>query len=334
MKAVVFTEFGTPDVLRIQDIEKPVPRDRDVLIKVNATTVTTAESLMRRGRPLWGRIIIGFLRPRKRFRVLGLEVAGEVVSVGAMVRRFSVGDEVFGFTSFGAGACAEYKRMPETGSLALKPANVTHEEAAAAVDGATTALFFLRDKAHIQPGQRVLINGASGSIGTYAVQLAKHFGAEVTGVCSTGNLELVRSLGADRVVDYTKEDFTRSGETYDIIFDTVGKSSFARCRPALTGHGRYVPTIGLWNNVLTLWTSITGGKKVVTGMSVDKNDALSFLSNLIEAGKLAIVVDRRYALTDIVEAHRYVEGGHKRGNVVVTVAQPAQGGDGVTGSAR
>jgi NADPH:quinone reductase-like Zn-dependent oxidoreductase len=241
---------------------------------------------------------------------------------------------VFGFTSFGLGACAEYKRMPETGSLALKPDNVTYEEAAAAVDGATTALFFLRDKAKIQPGQKVLINGASGSIGTYAVQLAKYFGAEVTGVCSTRNLELVRSLGADRVVDYTKEDFTERGESYDIIFDTVGKSSYARCKPSLTNHGRYVPTVGLWNNVLTLWTSVTGGKKVVTGMSSDKNEALPFLRDLIEAGTLTIVIDRRYPLTDIVEAHRYVEAGHKRGNVVVAVPQPAKGSDRATESAR
>jgi NADPH2:quinone reductase len=200
---------------------------------------------MRRGRPLWGRVIIGFRRPRKRFRVLGLELSGEVVSAGTGVQRFKVGDEVFGFTSFGMGACAEYKGMPEAGSLALKPGNVTHEEAAAAVDGATTALFFLRDKANVQAGQRVLINGASGSIGTYAVHLAKHFEADVTGVCSTRNVERVRALGADRVVDYTKEDFTESGETYDIIFDAVGKSSYARCKPSRTKRGRYVP-LGCW----------------------------------------------------------------------------------------
>jgi NADPH2:quinone reductase len=251
---------------------------------------------------------------------LGLELSGEVVSAGTGVQRFKVGDEVFGFTSFGMGACAEYKGMPEAGSLALKPGNVTHEEAAAAVDGATTALFFLRDKANVQAGQRVLINGASGSIGTYAVHLAKHFEADVTGVCSTRNVERVRALGADRVVDYTKEDFTESGETYDIIFDAVGKSSYARCKPSRTKRGRYVPTVGLWNNVLMLWTSVTSGRKVVTGMSANKNDALPFVRELIEAGKLTIVIDRCYALTDIVEAHRYVDAGHKRGNVVVAVA--------------
>jgi NADPH2:quinone reductase len=319
MKAVVFRRFGPPEVLRLEEIAAPVPGDSDVLIRVRATTVTAAECQMRRGRPLWGRVIIGVRRPRRRYRVLGIEVAGEVVSVGAKVRRFGVGDEVFGFTGFGVGACAEYKVMPETGSLARKPTTLSYEQAAAAVDGATTALFFLRDKARVQSGQRVLINGASGSIGTYAVQLAKHLGAEVIGVCGPRNVELVRSLGADRVIDYTEADFTTSGERYDVIFDTVGKSSFARCRRSLTRTGRYVSTVGLWNNVLALWTAVRGGPTVVTGMSVDKRDSLAYLADLFEANKLTIVVDRRYPLAEIVEAHRHVETGHKRGNVVVTV---------------
>ncbi len=321
MKAVVVRGFGPPEVLRLEDIDRPSPRRGEVLIKVHATTVTAAETMMRRGRPVWGRVIIGFTRPRKRFRVLGTELSGEVVSVGRGVHRFQPGDEVFGFTSFSLGAYAEYARMPETGSLAHKPKNATYHEAAAAVDGATTALYFLRDKARVQAGERVLINGASGSIGTYAVQLAAYFGAQVTGVCSTRNVELVRSLGADRVIDYTAEDFTRGGETYDVIFDTIGKSSYARCRSSLAKHGRYVSTVGLWNNVLTLWTSVVGTTKVVTGMSVNTNEALPFIRDLIEAGTLTIVIDRRYSLADIAEAHRYVEAGHKRGNVVISMPQ-------------
>lgn len=318
MKAVVHTEFGPADVLALKEVAKPVPGDDDVLIRVHATTVTTAECLMRRGRPLWGRAIIGFRRPRKKMRVLGLELAGEIESVGKDVRRFKQGDQVFGFTGFQVGANAEYTCMRENASLAVKPGNTTYEEAAAAVDGATTALFFL-DKAGIRGGQKVLVNGASGSIGTYAVQLAKHFGAEVTGVCGGRNVELVRSLGADKVIDYTKEDFTDTGERYDVIFDTVGKSSFSRCRGALTESGRYASTTGLLNYVLSAWTFIVGGRRVVSGMSVDKRKALVFLKGLIEAGTLKIVIDRTYPLDRIAEAHRYVEQGHKRGNVVVSV---------------
>ncbi len=214
--------------------------------------------------------------------------------------------------------------MPEKGSLCLKPTNKSYEESAAAVDGASTALFFLRDKAAVQPGDKVLIIGASGSIGTYAVQLAKHFGAEVTGVCSTQNIELVQSLGADRVIDYTQEDFTQRGEMYDIIFDTVGKRSFSQCKGVLKENGRYLPTTGLKNNFLHIWTAIFGNKKVVSGMSVEKNAALVFLKELIEADKLQIIIDRRYPLEQIAEAHRYVENGHKKGNVVITVAATLQ----------
>jgi NADPH2:quinone reductase len=319
MKAIVWTKFGSPDVLQLQEVAKPTPQDDQVLIKVWATTVTTAESMMRKGEPLWGRIIIGLTKPRKRFRIIGTELAGEIESVGKDVKRFKKGDQVFGFTGFGMGAYAEYTRMPEKGSLALKPSNKSFEESVAAVDGATTALFFLRDKARIRSGDKVLINGASGSIGTYAVQLAKHFGAEVTGVCSTRNLELVKSLGADHVIDYTQEDFTRNKGAYDIIFDTVGKSSFAKCKGALRRNGRYVPTTGLINLFLKLWTSLFGDKKVVSGMSIEKNEALIFLKELIEAEKLKIIIDRCYPLEQIAEAHRYVEKGHKKGNVVITV---------------
>jgi len=321
MKAVVHAHYGAPEVLQVREIATPAPRDDEVLIRVYATTVTTAECLMRKGQPTWGRIILGLRAPRKRFSILGTELAGEVVAVGSAVRRFRPGDQVFGFTGFGLRAHAEYVCMPEKGSLALKPASMTYDEAAASVDGASTALFFLRDKAHIQPGQKVLINGASGSIGTYAVQLAKYFGADVTGVCGPTNLELVKSLGANRVIDYTREDFTTNGQTYDIIFDTVGKSSFARCKGSLTEHGCYLPTTGLKNIFLKLWTSLLGGKKVISGMSVEKNEALVFIRELIEAGKLKPVIDRRYPLEQIAEAHRYVDQGHKKGNVVITVAQ-------------
>jgi NADPH:quinone reductase-like Zn-dependent oxidoreductase len=318
VKAVVFTQYGPPEVLRLEEVEKPALRDDDVLVRVHATTVTATEIPMRGGRGLDFRLVIGLRRPRKRYRVLGMELAGEIESAGPKVTRFSKGDQVYGFTGFGLGGYAEYCRMPEKGSLAVKPANVTHEEAAAVVDGATTALFFLR-KGGIRSGQEVLIIGASGSIGAYAVQLARHFGAHVTGVCSTANLELVRSLGAAGVVDYTQEDFTASGRTYDIIFDTVGASSFSRCRDSLKKGGRYLQTSGWGGYLVMLWTSVVGSKKLVTGMSVKKTNELVFLRELIEAGHLRPVVDRRFPLEEIVEAHRYVERGHKRGNVVVTV---------------
>lgn len=320
MRAVVYDRFGPPEVLRIEDVPKPVPGDDEVLIRVRASTVTSAECLMRAGRPLWGRVVLGFRRPRRMMRGLGLELAGEVESVGSGVRRFRPGDEVFGFAGFKVGTCADYKCLPEKASLAPKPANTTFDEAACAVDGATTALFFLRDKGRLRSGEKVLVNGASGSIGTYAVQLAKLFGAEVTGVCGGRNAELVRSLGADRVVDYTREDFTENGERYDIVFDTVGRRSFSACRRSLTSTGRYLATTGLANYPLAVWTRLRGGPRVVTGMSVEKNAALVYVRDLVEAGRLRIVVDRRYPLEQVIEAHRYVEAGHKSGNVAISIA--------------
>jgi NADPH:quinone reductase-like Zn-dependent oxidoreductase len=318
VKAVAYTQYGPSEVLQLTEIEKPAPKDDEVLIHVHATTVAATEIPMRRGKGLDYRIVIGLRRPRERYRVLGMEVAGEIASLGKEVTRFKKGDQVYGFTGFGLGGYAEYCRMPETGSLAIKPANLTYEEAAAVVDGATTALFFLK-KGDIRRGQEVLINGASGSIGAYAVQLAKYFGARVTGVCSAANLELVRALGADSVIDYTAEDFTASGRTYDIIFDTAGKSSFSRCRRSLKKGGRYLLTVGWSSYLVMLWTSLVGGKKLITGMSVKKTDELVFLRELIEAGHLRPVIDRRFPLQEIVEAHRYVEAGHKKGNVVIAV---------------
>lgn len=283
MKAIVYTQYGLPDVLQLKEVEKPVPKNNEVLIKIYATTATSPDCLMRSGKSLLGRMITGFKKPRDKCRILGLELAGEVEAVGRNVKRFKEGDQVYGFTGFSLGAYAEYKCMPEMGSLAVKPSNMTYEAAAAIADGATTALFFLKDKAHIKSGEKVLINGASGSMGTAAVQLAKYFGAEVTGVCSSSNIELVRSFGADEVIDYTKEDFTENGKVYDIIFDVVSNSSFSRCKNSLKQKGRYIVTKqGLAPVVQTFWTSIAGNKKVIFTWSINKIEALFFLRELIE----------------------------------------------------
>jgi NADPH:quinone reductase-like Zn-dependent oxidoreductase len=321
MKAMTMTRYGSPDVFQLKDVAKPVPKANEVLIKIRATTVTSAECAMRKGQPVWGRLLIGLTKPRKKYSTLGIEFAGDIEAVGGNVTRFAKGDAVYGFAGFNVGTNAEYKCLPESGSIALKPANLTYEEAAAAVDGTTTALFFLRDKAQIQRGQSVLINGASGSIGTYAVQLAKHFGANVTGVCSGRNADLVYSLGADQVIDYTKTDFTDCRGQYDIIFDTIGKSTFRRCKRALKPQGVFLSTTGLITNMaLSFWTSIKGGKQVKSGMSVNKNEGLVFIRELIETGQLKPVIDRQYPLEQLAEAHSYVETGRKRGNVVIAVS--------------
>jgi NADPH2:quinone reductase len=315
----MFDAYGPPDVLTDVELPAPVPRSDQVLIRVHATTVTSAECGMRRGEPRWGRVILGVRRPRKRVRVLGLEFAGEVTAVGPKARRLHAGDRVFGFTGFGAGANAEYKCMSERASVITMPPNVTYAQAAATVDGFTTAWYFLRKLADLQPGQKVLVIGASGSIGTYAVQLARHLGAVVHGVCSGRNAELVESLGASRVFDYTVADFTTSGERYDAVFDTVGGSSFARCRPVLAPRGCYLPTTGLVNNVLAARTAVTGGPRVRTGMSVRKHAALAALRERLAEDRLEIVIDRTYPMAEIIEAHRHVDTGHKVGNVVITI---------------
>jgi NADPH:quinone reductase-like Zn-dependent oxidoreductase len=325
MKAIVCTEYGPPEVLQLKEVEKPTPKDNEVLIRIDATVVGPAECAARKGDPFVMRFITGLRRPK--VATPGAELAGEIEEAGKDVVRFKEGDQVFGSVATGGGTYAEYICLPEEGALAMKPANMTYGEAAAVCDGALTALPFLRDAGNIQSGQKALINGASGSIGTFAVQLAKYFGAEVTGVCSTTNLDMVKSLGADEVIDYTKEDFTRAGKTYDLIFDVVAKSSFSRCKSLLKKNGIYLSTFPALPTVLQmLWTSKIGSKKamfVSTGLrpSSEKTRDLIFLKELIEAGKVKSVIDRRYPLEQVAEAHRYVEKGHKKGNVVITVVR-------------
>jgi NADPH:quinone reductase-like Zn-dependent oxidoreductase len=320
MKAIVYKRYGSPDVFEPLDLEKPIPEPGEVLIKVFASTVTAADCMMRRGDTILSRILLGLLKPGKKYQILGTEFSGRIEAAGSKVKKFKPGDEVYAFRGFGTGCYAQYKCMNENGSLAIKPNNVPFEVAASFVDGATTALFFLKEKANIQKGQKVLINGASGSIGTFAVQLAKYFGAEVTGVCSTKNIDLVKSLGADKVVDYTKEDFTTTGNTYDIIFDTVGKSSFTNCMKALNSNGKYVVTLMTFNVILqSVLTKLWNNKKVIFAMSLNKTEALNFIRILIEEGKLKTIIDRQYPLEELGEAHAYVEKGHKKGNVVISV---------------
>ena len=318
MRAVVVDKYGPPDVQRLEDVETPIPKADEVLIKIHATTVTRTDCGIRDAKPFFIRFFFGLRRPKQR--ILGTELAGEVEAIGAAVSQFAVGDHVFGSTAaFTTGAHAEFVCMSESGPLAHKPVGMTFEEAAAVTDGAILALMCL-EAPPIRKGQRVLVYGASGSIGTAGVQLAKHFGAEVTGVCNTKHLELVRSLGADTVIDYTQEDFTKNGETYDVIFDAVGKHSFSQCRGSLKRGGAYVATDGLQNAFLALWTSRIGDKKVLFPIPphYTKKNVL-FLKELIEAGKYRAVIDRCYTLEQVVEATRYVETEQKTGNVVLTV---------------
>lgn len=322
MKAIVYTKYGPSDVLQIQEIEKPTPKDNELLIRVYATTVTLYDCWMRSSTspPGFGplmRIATGIKKPKQP--ILGTELAGEIEVVGKDVTRFKKGDQVFAYLGMSLGAYVEYKCLPEDGVMALKPINMSYEEAAAIQQGALTALFFLRN-GNIQKGQKVLIFGASGGVGTYAVQLAKYFGAEVTGVCSTAKLELVKSLGADKVIDYTQDDFTKSGETYDIILDTIGKSSVARSKKSLKKEGFYLfTTFGLPKLFQILWLKMTSNKKVFMGTLKETTEDLVFIRDLVEAGKLVSVIDRRYPLEQVAEAHRYVETGQKKGNVVITV---------------
>ena len=300
------------------EVERPVPREDEVLVKIHATTVTRTDCGIRAGKPFLVRFFFGLRRPKQP--ILGTELAGEVAGIGAAVSEFAVGDHVFGSTNaFRTGAHAEFICLPESGPLAQMPAGMTFEQAAAASDGAVLALMCLRS-VDVRAGQAILIYGASGSIGTAGVQLAKHFGAGVTAVCGTKNLELVRSLGADSVIDYTREDFTKNGQTYDVIFDAVGKHSFARCKGSLKRGGAYVATDGFRNLALALWTSRIGDRKVLFPIPPRyTKESIRLFKELIEAGKYRPVVDRCYPLEDVVEATRYVESEQKTGNVVLTV---------------
>jgi len=327
MKAILHTRFGPPEELQLKEIDKPVPRDNEVLIKIHATTVTSTDCNVRNFTFVPGvfqlparLFMFGVFKPR--IHILGIDLAGEIEAVGKDVSRFKEGDSVFGTPGMKFGAHAEYTCVPEDGALAIKPADMAWEEAAPIFLGASTALFYLRDKGAIQAGHSALIYGASGAIGTYAVQLAKYFGAKVTGVCSTRNLEMVKSLGADNVIDYTQEDFTESGETYDLILDAVGKTSYSRCKNSLKTKGVFLPVVmNLTELVQILWTAMIGGKKVKGGVAGESVEDLYFFKELVEAGKLKPVIDRCYPLENAAEAFRYVEKGHKKGNVVITVAQ-------------
>ena len=325
MKAILHTKFGSPDELQLKEVEKPVPKDNEVLIKVRATTVTSTDCNVRNFTFVPGvfqlparLFMFGVFKPR--INILGIDLAGEIETVGKDVKRFKKGDQVFGTPGIVFGAHAEYTCVPENGVLTTKSANMAWEEAASIFLGASTALFYLRDMGNIQAGHKILIYGASGAIGTYAVQLAKYFGAEVTGVCSTTNLELVKSLGANKVIDYKKEDYTKNGEAYGLILDTVGKTSFSACKKSLKQKGTYLPVVmDLTELVQILWTSMRGGKKVKGGVAGESVEDLIFFKELFEAGKLKPVIDRCYPLEQTAEAFRYVEKGHKKGNVVIVV---------------
>jgi NADPH:quinone reductase-like Zn-dependent oxidoreductase len=317
MRAVVHDRYGPPDVQRLDEVERPVPKDDEVLVRIYATTVNRTDCGMRSAEPFIVRLFAGLRRPRRR--ILGMELSGAVEAVGATVTKFAVGDHVFGVTGFGAHA--EFACLPESAPLARKPTGMSFEEAAAVCDGASLALACLRE-ADLRKGRTILIYGASGSVGTAGVQLARYFGAHVTAVCNTKNLELVRSLGADEVIDYTQEDFTKNGKAYDAIFDAVGKHSFRRCRRSLRAGGIYIETdLGfMWHvPLLALLTRWIGDKRVTVGITQYTKPDVLFLKELIETGKYRAVIDRSYPLEDVVEATRYVETGQKTGNVVLTI---------------
>jgi NADPH:quinone reductase-like Zn-dependent oxidoreductase len=326
VKAILHTQYGPPTLLQFKEIDKPVPRDNEVLIAIHATTVSTGDCNVRNFtfvtksmRPI-AKLMFGIGKPWKA-RILGTELAGEVERTGKDVKRFKAGDRVVASTGMAGGGHAEYACLPENGALAIKPDSLSWEEAVAIPFGANTALYFLRDLGQIRAGQDVLIIGASGSIGSAAVQLAKHFAATVTAVCSGANAEMVKSLGADRVIDYEKDDFTRNPETYDLIFDIVGATTFGRCRTSLKPKGVFLQNImGLTDMVRILWTAINGGKKLKGGVAMDSLERMNVIAELAAAGELKPVIDRSYPLERIAEAFTYVEQGHKKGNVVITVA--------------
>jgi len=322
MKAIVYERYGPPDVLQLKEMENPIPKDNEVLIRIRATTVTSGDCRVRSlnmpvGFGLISRLVLGVSRPRQP--ILGSELAGEIESVGKDVRKFKVGDQVFAFSGAGLGCHAEYKCMSENAAVALKPPNLTYDEAAALPFGGTTALDFLR-RGKLQNGERVLVNGASGGVGTAAVQLAKYFGADVTGVCSTANVELVRSLGANHVIDYTAEDFTQNGASYDVIVDTVGTAPFSRSKGSLNERGRLLQVLGGLPDMLEIpWIRMTSTKKVIAGPSAERAEDFLFLAKLAREGHFKPVIDRRYPFERIADAHRYVDTGRKKGSVVITL---------------
>ncbi|PCI04538.1 MAG: NAD(P)-dependent alcohol dehydrogenase [Hyphomicrobiales bacterium] len=317
MKTIICTKYGAPEVLQLEEIAKPEPRGKEVLVKIHATSVSSGDARIRRADPAIIRLFFGLMKPKTS--VLGYVLAGEIEAIGKDVTRFKVGDEIYATTGMAMGAYAEYIVLPEDGVIAPKPAKMPYEEAAAVPFGGNTALYFLR-KANIQSGQNILIYGASGAIGTAAVQLAKHFGAHVTAVCSGANSALMKTVGADEVVDYTKEDFTKNGKTYDVIFETVGKSSFTAGMKSLTENGTYImAAAGLKEMRQGLCTSFMSRRKVFSGVMSETAEDLVFFKELIESGKFRPVIDRSYPLEQIAQAHAYVDTGHKRGNVVITV---------------
>ena len=319
MKAIVFTQYGPPEVLQLKEVEKPSPKDNEILIGIKATAVNSGDWRLRKADPFAVRLFLGLTKPK--INILGSVFSGEVELVGKDVKLFKVGDQVFGHTDMRFGAYAEYLCVPENGTLALKPAILTHAEAAVIPFGGTTALYFIK-KAAIKPGQKVLIYGASGAVGSAAVQLARHFGAIVTGVCSTANIDLVKSLGAHKVIDYTKEDFTQNGEKYDVVVDTVNKVSFSRIVKSLNKNGRLIlSAAGMSEMVKGFLTSVTSSKKVLTGVISHSAEGMIFLKELIETGELKPVIDKTYSFSQMAEAHAYVEKGHKRGNVAVSLEE-------------
>ena len=317
MKAAVYTQYGPPEVLQVKQVEKPIPKKNELLLRIRATAVNSGDLRLRKADPFAVRFIFGLIKPK--INILGSVFSGEVESVGEDVKHFKVGDFVFGHTDMSFGSYAEYNCVSENASIALKPANISHNEAAVIPFGGVTALHFIK-KAMIKPGQKVLVVGASGAVGSAAVQLAKSFGADVTGVCSTANIALVKSIGADKVIDYTKEDFTRNGETYDVIFDSVKAISVSRSLKSLNKNGIMIlSAAGMSEMLQGLWISMTSSKKVMTGVISHTAADIIFLKELIETGKFKPVIDRTYPLEQIAEAHAYVEKGHKKGNVVITV---------------
>jgi NADPH:quinone reductase-like Zn-dependent oxidoreductase len=323
MKAVVYNNYGPPEVIQLKEVDKPIPKDNEVLIKIFATTVSATDCIFRKGEPFFARLFTGLTKPKHQ--ILGSEFAGEIEAVGRGVKLFKVSDNVFGTTP-GYGSYAQHICLPEeSATLAKMPSNKSYEAAIACCDGFLTSLPFLRDKGKIEKGNSVLVIGASGSVGSAAVQLAKYFGAVVTGICRTSSKDLVKSIGVDKVIDYTKEDFTKSGETYDIIFDSVGKTTFSKCKNSLKQNGKFLEagiTFGIFSHVL--WTSMFGKKKAMimaTGLRppTERTKDLNFIKELVETTKIKPVIDRQCPLEQIAEAHKYVDTGHKMGNVVITI---------------